>query len=162
MRTVQWLFVVAVLLFISGIGFIVTAERRLRQIAPAAITPSITPLASIKQIMNGIVQPNATVIYDAVGSVSTAAGVVETAPRNDKEWENVANSAAAVLESGNLLLVPGRAIDNEAWARLTREFMTQAQLALTAAAARKPDDVFTAGGDLNVTCDQCHERYQRR
>jgi hypothetical protein len=163
MRTVQWLFVVAVLLFVSGIGFIIAGERRVQQAGAAPVAqPPTPPVATVKQIMNAIVMPHATVIYDAVGSVSTAAGVVETAPRNDKDWESVANSAAALVESGNLLLVSGRAVDHEGWVELTREFMKQAQLALTAAQARKPDDVFTAGGDLNVTCDQCHERYQRR
>jgi len=163
MRIVQWLFVVAVLLFVSGIGFIVAGERRLQRTATApAALPQAPPVATVKQIMNAIVMPHATVIYDAVGSVQTAAGIVETAPRTDKEWEKVADSAAALVESGNLLLVPGRAVDKEGWVTLTREFMQQAQLALTAAQARKPDDVFMAGGDLNVTCDKCHERYQRR
>ena len=163
MRIVQWVFVVGALLFVTGIGFIVTAERRLQRAgsAPAA-QPVAAPVASVKQIMNAIVMPHATVIYDAVGSVQTAAGIVETAPHTDKEWEKVADSAAALVESGNLLLVAGRAVDNEGWIALTREFMQQAQLALTAARARKPDDVFMAGGDLNITCDKCHERYQRR
>jgi hypothetical protein len=163
MRTVQWLFAVAVLLFVSGIGFIIAGERRLQQGGAAPVAqPSGPPVATVKQIMNAIVMPHATVVYDAVGSVSTAAGIVETFPRTDKAWDGVADSAAALVEAGNLLLMSGRALDNDGWTAATREFMTQAQLVLTAAQAHKADDVFMAGGDLNVTCDKCHERYQRR
>ena len=107
---------------------------------------------AFKQIMNAIVMPNAQIVYNAVGTVSTAAGINETAPRSDKEWDSVANSAAAIVESGNLLLMSGRAVDNGVWATMTRSSWTGAD-SLNAAMARKSDDVFTAGGDLNMTCD---------
>ena len=97
MRTVHWLFVMSVALFISGIGFIIAGARTMRAAAPVD-APLTTPVASIKQIMNGIVMPGATVIYNAVGTTASAAGVVETAPRNDKEWATVGDSAAALAD----------------------------------------------------------------
>ena len=36
MRTIQWLFVVGVLLFITGIGFVIAGAREARSAAPAA------------------------------------------------------------------------------------------------------------------------------
>jgi hypothetical protein len=161
-RVGQWLFVVSALLFISSIGFIIAGERRVQRAgATATDRPATMPVATVKQIMNGIVMPNAQVVYDAVGTVSDASGITETAPRNDKEWNSVADSAAALVESGNLLLMGERAVDNGDWVKMTHRFMERAKAALTAAQARKADDVFMAGGDLNLTCDSCHERYKR-
>lgn len=163
MRTVQWLFVVSVVLFISGIGFIVAGARATRMATPRPVdTPATTPIASIKQIMNGIVMPNATVVYDAVGTTISGDRVEETFPRNDKEWAAVSDSAAALVESGNLLLLGDRAVDNGDWVRMTREFISAGKVVLEAAEEKKADGIFMAGGDLNATCDSCHEKYQRR
>jgi hypothetical protein len=161
MRTVHWLFVVSVALFISGIGFIIAGARTMRVAAAPVDSAVTTPVATIKQIMNGIVMPGATVIYNAVGTKITASGVEETAPRNDKEWAAVGNSAAALVESGNLLLLGGRAVDTGDWVKMTREFIDAGKAALRAAETKNADGIFSAGGDLNVSCDTCHEKYQR-
>ncbi len=58
MRTVQWLLVVSAALFISGIGFVTASGRSARAASPVAEVLVTTPVASIKQIMNGIVMPD--------------------------------------------------------------------------------------------------------
>ena len=161
MRTVQWLFIVSVALFISSIGFVVASARTARTATPVAEAPVTTPVASIKQIMNGIVMPDAYVIYEAVGTKSSAAGVEEIAPQNDEEWAKVANAAAAIVESGNLLLMGDRVVDRGDWIKLTHEFMEQGKLALKAAEAKDKEGIVSAGGDLNTSCDNCHAKYQR-
>jgi hypothetical protein len=160
-RAVYWLFFVSVALFISGIGFIIAAARTMRTAAPVD-APITTPVASVKQIMNGIVAPASTVIYKAVGTTSTASGVEEIAPRNDKEWAAVGNNAAALVESGNLLLLGGRTLDTGDWVKMTREFIDAGRAALAAADARNVDGILAAGGDLNESCDACHAKYARQ
>ncbi len=162
MRTVQWLFVVSAALFIAGIGFVIAGARTARAATPVAEAPVTTPVASIKQIMNGIVMPDAYVIYNAVGTKTSAKGVEEIAPQNDEEWAAIGNGAAALVESGNLLLMGDRAIDKRDWVKMTREFMDQAKLALKAAEAKDKDGIVSAGGDLDTTCDNCHAKYQRQ
>ena len=162
MRTVYWLFVVSVALFISGIGFVIAGARSAQAATPAVEAPVTTPVASIKQIMNGIVMPDAYVIYNAVGTKTSAKGVEEIAPKNDEEWAVIANAAAAVVESGNLLLMGERAIDKGDWVKMTRAFMDQGKLALKAAEAKDKDGIVAAGGDLDTTCDNCHAKYQRQ
>src|SRR5215475_12125483 len=68
MKTVYWLFVVSVALFVSGIAFIIAGERTARAATPAAVaaTPDVAPVATVKQIMIGITNPSAYVIYEAV------------------------------------------------------------------------------------------------
>jgi hypothetical protein len=161
MRLVGWLFVVSAALFISGIGFVIAGARTARAATPVAEAVVTTPVATIKQIMNGIVNPDALVIYNAVGTKTSAAGVEEIAPKNDEEWATVANAAAALVESGNLLLMGDRAVDKGDWVKMTREFMDQGKLALKAAEAKDKDGIVSSGGDLNTTCDNCHARYQR-
>lgn len=161
MRTVQWLLVVSAALFISGIAFVIASARSSRAATPVAEVLVTTPVASIKQIMNGIVMPDAYVIYEAVGTKSSAAGIEEIAPQNDQEWAKVANSAAAVVEAGNLLLMGDRAVDKGDWVKMTRAYMDAGSKALKAAEAKDKDAIVDAGGELNETCDNCHARYQR-
>jgi hypothetical protein len=161
MRTIHWLFVISVALFISGIGFVIAGERTARAATPAAAAPVETaPVASIKQIMIGITNPAAYVVYEAVGTKTTPKGIEEIAPQNDEEWTKVASAAAAVVESGNLML-GSRAIDKGDWVKMTRDMMEQGKAAMKAADAKDKDKIVEAGGELNTTCDNCHARYSR-
>ena len=160
---VQRLFLVSVALFISGIAFIIAGARAARLNQPAhSDLPAAPPVATIKQIMNAIVLPNANVIYNAVGTTIDGTKVEETVPKNDKEWAAVGDSAAAIVESGNLLLVGDRFIDKREWLSYTQRFIAAGKAALAAANEKKPEGILAAGGDLNETCDACHEKYQRQ
>ena len=162
MRIVHWMFVVSVALFISGIGFVIAAGRTVQMAAPVEEAPVITPVASIRQICAGIMGPNATVVYSAVGYIVTADGVEETVPQNDEEWAAVANSAAALVESGNLFLMGDRAVDDGEWVTITRALIDAGTIAIEAAEAQDTEGILNIGADINVTCDNCHEIYQRQ
>lgn len=164
MKTVYWLFAVSVALFISGIAFVIAGERTARAATPAAAAaaPDVVPVATVKQIMIGITNPAAFVVYEAVGTKSSAKGVEEIAPQTDEEWAKVGSAAAAVVESGNLMLTGSRAIDKGDWVKMTRDMMEQGQKAMKAAEAKDKDGIVAAGGDLNNTCDNCHARYSRQ
>ena len=161
MRTVYWMLVVSVALFVSGIGFVIAGARASRLATPVEV-PLTTPVASIQQVMNGITAPAATVVYDAVGYVVDADGVQEIAPQNDEEWAVIANSAAALVESGNLLLLGDRAVDDGEWVTITRALIEAGTTALTAAEAQDIEGILAIGVDINTTCDDCHEIYQRQ
>jgi hypothetical protein len=163
MKTVYWLFVVSVALFVSGIAFIIAGERTARAATPAAAAaPETTPIATVKQVMIGITNPAASVVYGAVATNSTAKGIEEIAPQTDEEWQKVESAGAAVVESGNLMLTGNRAIDKGDWVKMTRAMMDQGQKAMKAAQAKDKDKIVEAGGDLNNTCDNCHARYSRQ
>jgi hypothetical protein len=163
MRTVYWLFVVSVALFVSGIAFIIAGERTARAATPAAAAaPETTPVATIKQIMIGITNPAAYVIYEAVGTKTTSKGIEEIAPQTDEDWQKVGSAGAAVVESGNLMLTGNRAIDKGDWVKMTRDMMEHGKRAMAAAQAKDKDKIVEAGGDLNTSCDNCHARYSRQ
>jgi hypothetical protein len=143
---------------------VIAGERTARAATPAAaaVAPNVAPVATVKQIMIGITNPAAFVVYEAVGTKSSAKGIEEIAPQNDEEWAKVGSAGAAVVESGNLMLTGNRAIDTGDWVKMTRDMMEQGQKAMKAAEAKDKDGIVAAGGDLNTTCDNCHARYSRQ
>ena len=162
MRIVHWLFIVSVALFVSGIGFVIAGARTARQM-PAVETASIslTPVASVKQIMKGIVGPAAAAVFDSVSTSVTAAGTEEKAPHTEQEWEALGNSAAALIESGNLILMGSRAVDKGDWVKHSQALIVAGQGVLKATQAKSPNEVLAAGEALNESCDNCHRKYQR-
>jgi hypothetical protein len=164
MRTVHWLLVVSVALFIAGIGFILAAGR-MRQTAPdvsAKPVVVIQPVASLKQIMNGIVAPGANAVFNAVSTTVSQKGIEEVFPRNDDEWAALGNSAAGLAEAGNLMMIEGRAVDNGDWIAMSRQLIDAGKLALKAVEAKSTEQVLTAGEKVNESCDNCHAKYQRQ
>jgi len=163
MRIIQWLFVVSVALFISGIGFVIAAARTSREAPPAAeVAPEPVPVASVAQIMSAITQPSAVAVSNSVCTIINADGVKEIEPQNDGEWTAIAAHAAALVESGNLLLMGDRLVDNGDWVTMTRDMIEKAQRAIKAAEAHDKDGILEAGSLINVTCDNCHAKYQRQ
>jgi hypothetical protein len=163
MKLVHWLFVVSVLLFVTGIGFVIAGARSARA-APAAVAADVpvAPVATVKQIMGGIVGPAAAVVFDSVSTIADEKGIVEHFPRTDQEWEVVGNSAAALIEAGNLLMLGNRAIDQGDWVTMSRAMMSAGQDVLKAVEAKDKDLVLDYGDAVNMSCDNCHQKYQRQ
>jgi hypothetical protein len=109
--------------------------------------------------MNWILDPNADVVWGAVGTIVTSEGEQEFAPTTDEQWTTVRNSAATVVESGNLLMMNGRARDQDDWIRKTQDMMSAAKQVLQAAEAKDADTLFTAGSDMYLACSACHAQY---
>ena len=160
MRVVNWLFVVSVALFVFGTGFVIVGARAARH-APAIQPALTTPVASVKQIMNGIVAPASTVIFNAVSTTVTAKGIEDVAPRNDEEWAAVGNSAAALAEAGNLMMLDGRTVDRGDWVTMSKAMLEAGRASLKAVEAKSTDGLLAAGEAVNTSCDNCHRRYQR-
>lgn len=160
MRTVHWFFVLSVALFIGGIGFIIATARTARD-APSIYDPVPAPVGTVKQVMKGIVRPAAAVVFSSVGTTVTEAGREDKAPHTDEEWEAVGNSAIALAESGNLLMMEGRAVDKGEWIKMSQAMIDAAKITLKAVEAKSADDVLASGDAVNVSCDNCHRRYQR-
>ena len=100
MRIIHWLFVISAALFISGIGFIIAGARTAQAAAPVeSAGAGDHPVASVKQIMAGIVAPAATAVFDSVGTIVDATGIHEKQPSTDAEWAALGASAAALVES---------------------------------------------------------------
>jgi hypothetical protein len=156
------MYIVSVALFISGIAFIIAGARTTQAATPSDAPPATTPVATVKQLMDGIVGPSATVVFDSVGTIVDATGIHENQPRTDAEWAAVGASAASLVEAANLLVTGNRAIDRQDWVTMAKALADQGMVVLKATEARDPQGILAAGESLNATCDNCHERYSRQ
>jgi hypothetical protein len=114
---------------------------------------------SLHQLMEWVIDPNADVIWDSVKSISNAQGTTEIYPRTDAQWETVRNSAATLVEAGNMLMLDGRAKDNKQWASYAKHLSKSAETALNATQAKDKDALFDAGGNIYNACKACHDKY---
>lgn len=125
--------------------------------APAEPTP-FDPVLDDHQLMNWVMDPMADVIWGAAGSVITVEGEQDLAPTDDEGWAEVRNAAAVIVESGNLLMIPGRSQGRD-WDEFSRGIITIGQRAMAAAEAQDADALFDAGGQLYNVCVACHQIY---
>jgi hypothetical protein len=161
MRAVNALFLVSAALFVTGIGFVIAGARVKGEAQPVEKAVTLTPVASVKQIMAGITMPAANAVWSAISTTVDATGIHEQLPRSDAEWEAVGNSAAALIESANLLMLEGRAVDNGDWMAFSRQMFETSTRALKGAEAKSVEEILTAGELINTSCDNCHQRYMR-
>jgi hypothetical protein len=109
--------------------------------------------------MTWIIDPNAMAIWNSVGTVTTEQGSEAKHPKTDDEWATFRNAAATLVESGNLLMLDGRAQDQDQWMATSRGMADAAAAVLEAAEAKDVEAYFDAGGALYEACTACHSIY---
>jgi len=114
---------------------------------------------NVQQVMNLVLEPASDVLWDSAGWVMDAAGYEDLYPTTDEGWEYVRAQAAIVVESGNMLALPGRAEDDDAWMIYSQGLSEAGILAMEAAAAKNEEDFFQAGAQLYSVCTACHQAY---
>jgi hypothetical protein len=137
-----------------------------RAVTPPAATAAATFDTSIdtRQLMSWIIDPGSKVVFGAVATIVTEQGEEQVQPRTDEEWNNVRNNAAIVLESGNLMLLDGRARkaqvqDPQDWNAKARALSEAARTAINATEVKDPEALFDASGVMYQACTDCHEKY---
>lgn len=117
------------------------------------------PIAGSRLLMVSLLDPAADVLWDAVRIEMTLEGTTEFEPQTDEEWTAVRNAAVLLAESGNLLMMERRAVDQGDWIGWSQALVDAGEAAMQAADARDPDAIFEAGGAVYATCAGCHEKY---
>jgi hypothetical protein len=120
---------------------------------------SYRPVLDVKQTMTLALEPAADLIWDSAGFVTTEEGETDLSPTTDEGWLAVRQAAAVVTETGNLLVMPGRAVDRQDWAEISMGLVTVGERALAAAEARDAEALFAVGGELYNVCLSCHQLY---
>ena len=152
--------------------------------ARKAPEPLLQSPATIKDIMDSMVDPSADFIFDSVAQIADEHGITEKAPHTDEEWKEVRRRAIQLLEAPNLLVMRGRRaatpgdrsqnpkielqpeeiqklIDADHAAFSARALMLQdaASHALKAIDAKNAKGLFDAAGGLDKACENCHLHY---
>ena len=157
--------------------------------APASnTTPAspLTPVLSVKELMEHIIDPTTDWIFDAAVIDVTDQGVKTTVPKTDEEWLRVERGALLLAEASNLLKMP-RAMappgaagstplkpgepapelspaeieakvnaNRDLWNKHADELRTVALASLTVVKARNVDGLFQIGSDIDKACENCH------
>jgi hypothetical protein len=128
---------------------------------PASAPPPTPKLLSVKEVMRHIVNPAAELYWKAAGEETTEAGTIKHVPTaaDDARWNATLDAAMVLQESGNLLLMDGRRIDDDQWAKRARQLVNAGVLAIEAAKARDEQQTFDAGSALYDACFACHAKY---
>jgi len=174
-RFVSFRFVLLAVLILGGCS----AARREN-------SPPYAAIATIQELMLTQIDPSADFLWAAVASTSTAAGFEEKQPRTDEEWSVVRANALTLIESTNLLMLPGRRVatpgvktadadlpgiqapaaiqeaidrDRAAFIRLAENLRVTGLKALAAADRRDSQALFDIGGEIDKACEQCHLKY---
>jgi hypothetical protein len=121
--------------------------------------PPYKPIADVKQLMQGIVEPSADVVWDSVATIFTKEGVEERRPRSEAEWADVRSHAMMLTEAGNLLMMPPRAKDGDQWMKMAQQLVDTSAVALRAAEAHNVDQLLMIGGEIDEACENCHKKY---
>jgi hypothetical protein len=197
MRKPTWAMVLGSALFLSTVAAVAQQSAAKPPAAPAAkpapaqapatapaAASGFVPVASIKEIMAGIVDPTSKVLFNAVSVEATQAGTKTKAPETAADWALVRRNAVILAEAGNLLKMAGRRAEPAGAATETSpENLTPAQIqaaigqdragfnrfaqgltdaalaALKAIDAKSTDGVSDAGEKLDSACENCHLKF---
>jgi cytochrome c556 len=142
------------------------------------------PEATIAEIMSLIVMPAAQIIWDSVSVDVTEKGEVSNAPKTDEDWEKLRGTAMTLIEATNLLVMPGRHVDEPgaksenpdselgpdqiepliaknraAFVGHAHVLQAAAMEALKAIDERNVDGISDAGGTIDTACEACHTQF---
>ena len=146
---------------------------------PAA--PVFTPVLSVKELMENIVDPQADYVFDAVGSDISHNAVVDIKPTTDEDWIKIQRGAYVLAESSNLLKMtrkmapegvgnvePGgpeltpaqieaKVKENPAlWNSHADTLRAEALKVIDIVRARDADKLLAAGSAIDQACEACH------
>jgi hypothetical protein len=146
----------------------------------------LTPVLSVKELMEHIVDPIADWIFDAAVIEIGDKGVVETKPVTDEDWLKVERGALILAESANLLKMPRAMVppgdkslkdspggpeltpgeieakvkqDRALWNKHADGLRIAALESLKIARARDGEGLFDAGEMIDKACESCHLEY---
>jgi hypothetical protein len=149
-------------LLLAGSAFLPPPARvsaQQAQTAPAPVQPTQAPsgqglplqrVGTISELMVDIIYPAS----DAVFYITTRE------PKDEAGWNELRGKALMLAESANLLLMPGRARDQDRW-MADSKLLLDAGAAAFRAAKRKDVDALSALSDqLYQSCVTCHQHYR--
>jgi len=152
--------------------------------APASDAPQYQPAATVKDLMQSIVDPSADLVWNAVTTVQTATGTIDKAPKTADDWLKVRHGAVGLSEGANLLMMPGRHVaqpheksdtpgvelepaemevlinkDRAAFIERAKALHEAGMAAVAAADAKDAQKLFEVGEQIEQACENCHSHY---
>ena len=157
-------------------------------VAAAEDADALTPVLTVQELMEHVIDPTADWIFDAAVIDVSAAGVVDRTPVSDEDWLRVERGALLLAESANLLKMPRRVAppgtkatvvepgkpspelepeviqamidkDRPTWNRHADRLRQAALDALPAIRSHDAARLFDIGDKVDNACESCHLEY---
>lgn len=133
------------------LGVLLIAGACLLAMAAMAQAPtSFQPVGNMSQLMIDIIYPTSDALFY----------VDRDPPKNQHEWGLLRGQALMLAESGNLLMMEGRARDQENWIKYSKIMIDLGKTAFKAAQAKDLDGIRALNDPLNDVCVNCHLQYR--
>src|SRR5215510_13418193 len=115
-----------------------------------AQSPPFRPVATISEIMNAITLPYSDALLY----------IQRDPPKNDRDWETLQMQALMLAESGNLLMIKGRAKNRGLWMKDARMLVDAGSAAVKATRAKDIDAVLALNEQIVNSCITCHRQFR--
>jgi cytochrome c556 len=116
--------------------------------APTPVT--FHPVGNMSQLMIDIIYPTSDALFY----------VDRDTPKTQRDWNTLRTQALTLAESGNLLMMEGRARDQENWIKDSQVMADIGAKAYKAAQAKDLDGIRALNDSLSDACIQCHLQYR--
>jgi hypothetical protein len=149
---------------------------------PPAADPPYRPVASIREVMNSVIDPSIDVVWNSVATIIDDGRMTDRAPSSDEDWAEVRRHALIVSEAANLLLMHNRPVappgaasqapgielapeeiralidkNRDGWNLYVQQLQDSLKPALAAIDAKNPQALVDAGEQIDTTCENCHQ-----
>jgi cytochrome c556 len=127
------------------VGLLLIAGTALAQ-APT----TFQPVGNMRQLMIDIIYPTSDAIFY----------VDRERPKSSQDWAVLRTQALTLAESGNLLMMEGRARDQKNWILESKMLVDIGGKAYKAAQAKDVEGIRALNDSLNAACVVCHYQYR--
>jgi hypothetical protein len=147
----------------------------------SSVGSPMTPVLSVRELMEHIVDPQADYVFDAVGVDVGPNGAVETKPTTDEDWTRIERGAWVLAEASNLLKMQRKMAPDDVkpqgpggpelapheieakvkanpqlWSSHADVLRDEALKVIAIVKARDADKLFDAGSRIDMACEGCH------
>jgi cytochrome c556 len=119
-------------------------------LAMAQAPTTFQPVGTMRQLMIDMIYPASDAIFY----------VDREPPKKAQDWELLRMQALTLAESGNLLMMEGRARDQKNWILESKMLIDIGGKAYKAAQAKDIDGIRALNDSLNAACVVCHYQYR--
>jgi hypothetical protein len=153
---------------------------------PQAPAPQYQLTATVRDLMEGLIDPSADALWDSVAYIASSSGIEDRQPRTPEQWQAVRTSAVNLIEAANLLSMPGRIVaddppanppapgpgeishaeiqkridaTHEGFVQFAHGLQAAGLQALAAIDAKNAQGLMDSGGTIDEACEACHVTY---
>lgn len=129
---------------------LIMAAVVLAMAATAQAPTTFQQVGNMSQLMIDIIYPTSDALFY----------VDRDPPKNQHDWDLLRGQALMLGESGNLIMMDGRARDQENWIKYSKLLVDIGTTAFKAAQAKNLAGIRALNDPLNDACVNCHLQYR--